>query len=129
MLWNLSLALRALGRDSEAHAVNRHALKLPADPTSPHELLLAFDDATHGAHASAVKRLETLNREMLRPYDKFFDDLVRALLAALGGKEEAIGNGENHAACAQGLERLMELKKEYPQLWNDAVQRRATGAR
>lgn len=84
MLINLNLGLRALGRDAVAAAVNRHALTLPADHTTPyHRLWLALDDVVAGQADAATTWLDGVDPARADATHAFLHELVQVVLDVL----------------------------------------------
>jgi tetratricopeptide (TPR) repeat protein len=82
MLLNLALSLRALGRDTAASEVSRHALTLPRDTASPcHEVWLALDSAVAGQFGKAADALGAIDSEAYDASHRFLHALVRGLVA------------------------------------------------
>jgi tetratricopeptide (TPR) repeat protein len=82
MLHNLVVALRALGRDTEAAVVSRHALALGVEDwgTPSHHIWLALDAAVTGKTVSAADHLVALDTNALDAEDRFLFACVRALI-------------------------------------------------
>jgi tetratricopeptide (TPR) repeat protein len=90
MLWNLVLALHQRRQLKTAYEVSEHALTLPPDSTSDaHALLLAVEDFLRGDYELGSKRLEHVNVNALRDWDKFVYELASCLQDA------------DHAHCRQ----------------------------
>lgn len=84
MLLNLALALRDLGRHTEAHAVSEHALSLNVnDCTEQHSLLLAFDAGMAEDRARLAQLLEEIGKPASGVYYEYLYEFARAMQAAL----------------------------------------------
>jgi hypothetical protein len=82
MLSDLTIALHARKRDSEAIGVSRLALELPPDQSTPnHQLWIAFEEALAGRVELASALLEETSAARLEPYFKSLRALVVAVLA------------------------------------------------
>jgi hypothetical protein len=82
MLLNLTLALRAVGRDAAANEVSRHALTLPRDTASPcHEVWLALDSALAGQSGKSADALSAIDGEACDASHRFLHALVGGLVA------------------------------------------------
>jgi hypothetical protein len=117
MLFNLVLALRALGRHQEAHAASLRAITLHGDDTTArHHLCLAWDDAVRGDYDTAARRLGDLPDKDASP---FFMGL-RALVNAMVRVAKAAPDGR---ADVYAQERRILRQPQWEALWNIAALR------
>lgn len=83
MLINLTLAMRACGKDASAHRVHRQAMTREADHTTPHHRVwLALDDALAGQIESAEKWLADLDPALSDVTHRFVRAFAEILIAA-----------------------------------------------
>jgi tetratricopeptide (TPR) repeat protein len=108
MLINNVIALRAIGRDEEAHAVSLGALELVDDYTTPyHHHWLAFDDALEGHFEQAEQRIADIDTST-------FDEINRLLRALILAQVE-VGKASpetRKTAFASAREKLAEVTGE-----------------
>jgi ATP/maltotriose-dependent transcriptional regulator MalT len=108
MLWNYALALRCLGRDSEAIEVSRRAIELPEDNLSnAHSLMLALDEALSGELKSAQARHSAINAASLREWDQFVHEMLADLFNFHYWREQG---RKGHAA--ESISHLLRLARE-----------------
>jgi len=89
MLQNLALALRRVGRDKEAIAVNQRAIELRPDHTTPiHRVWLLFEIALHGEHVRATGLLNEIHEHDLAPYNRAILALIRSTLAVFNAPRD-----------------------------------------
>ncbi|HQR33916.1 MAG TPA: tetratricopeptide repeat protein [Blastocatellia bacterium] len=80
MLWNLTLALRKEGNETESNKVSRHAITLQPDQmTQSNILLITFDELLEGDLGNATAKLAKVNEPTLRDWDRLLMNLVRTL--------------------------------------------------
>lgn len=124
ILFDLAMALRALGRDAEAAAASRAALELPPDgSTRAHQAWLALDRAAERVAGGAAPAPRPGGWAGLR--------LVEALAPALAAAVAGAALSETRAAFARALAECPELGRtpELRRAWRRAAWRagRAVG--
>ncbi|NOT62688.1 MAG: hypothetical protein HOP19_20975 [Acidobacteria bacterium] len=110
MLWNLVLALHQRQQLAPAYEVSEHALTLPPDSTSDaHTLLLAVEDFLRDHYDLGSKRLEHVNVNALREWDKFVYELASCLQDADHARiEQYNGHRISHQTI---LQRIAEARR------------------
>jgi tetratricopeptide (TPR) repeat protein len=121
MLLNQALYLRYLGRDEEAHQVNRAALDLPLRDwaSSPHVIWVALGEVLTGAGEPPADRLRQVDPATLDPYYLCLYFLVEALLLSQQATVD-----ERQVAFVKAREWLRQAVHAYPACYEDRVLRR-----
>jgi hypothetical protein len=82
MFINLAISLRAIGNDEQANRVNRQALELRSDYTSPyHRTWLALDEALAGNSDAALTWLKDVKVSTFDVTHKYVHRLIEVLLS------------------------------------------------
>jgi tetratricopeptide (TPR) repeat protein len=111
MLFNLSLALRDLRQNEDATLVNRQALALPADGTTPrHCVWVALEEALSGQSQEAAARLDGLDGAGLKSLERYVFQLTKILVDFQGGRADAQSPG---AALAEASARSALHRDDY----------------
>jgi hypothetical protein len=119
MLLNLAVALRYLGKKSDAAEVHHAARVLSgAEHASEHPLWLAIDAALAHDADSATKYLADIEVEALDAFYRFLHLLVEVML-----EMQAAQPGETKVQFASACKRLKEAQSVYPEYRKDRLSR------
>ncbi len=116
MLWSLALALRALGREENAHYVSNYAITLPPDHcTCSHLALLSLDEVLAGKLEDAAQHAARVTPQSLTEWDQ----VTFALSAELRSFYQARAEGRSIAQNV--IDQLLRLAQQVPWLKTNEI--------
>jgi tetratricopeptide (TPR) repeat protein len=127
MLINLTIALRASGRDEEAARVSRHALQnAQPDPTMMyHSVWLGFDDAVAGRTAQAARLISQHDAEgeHLDSYFRLVHDMTKAMVKVQQSGRRAFADAQKIIFDSARENNDLEADPAIYRAWQKCVRR------